>query len=97
AAPCPPWLKEAWIRWLGAERIFELYGGTERIGSTIIRGDEWLAKPGSAGRPGSACGRCVQTARSVTLERWESCTSSLPRAPGPPFTTSATKSSGRAK
>jgi bile acid-coenzyme A ligase len=50
AAPCPPWLKEAWIGWLGAERILELYGGTERIGSTVIRGDEWLRKPGSVGR-----------------------------------------------
>ena len=28
AAPCPPWLKEVWIGWLGPERIFELYGGT---------------------------------------------------------------------
>lgn len=51
AAPCPPWLKEAWINWLGPERIFELYGGTERNGTTIIRGDEWLAKKGSVGRP----------------------------------------------
>ena len=29
AEPCPPWLKEAWIDWLGAERIWELYAGTE--------------------------------------------------------------------
>src|SRR4029077_2891200 len=28
AAPCPPWLKEEWIRWLGREKILELYGGT---------------------------------------------------------------------
>src|SRR5438445_2684491 len=26
AAPCPMWLKQAWIDWLGAERILELYG-----------------------------------------------------------------------
>jgi bile acid-coenzyme A ligase len=50
AAPCPAWLKQAWIDWLGAECIFELYGGTERNGSTIIRGDEWLRKRGSVGR-----------------------------------------------
>ncbi|MDQ3108101.1 MAG: AMP-binding protein, partial [Actinomycetota bacterium] len=25
AAPCPPWLKEAWILWLGPEKIWELY------------------------------------------------------------------------
>ena len=29
AAPCPPWLKEAWIEWLGADAIWELYAGTE--------------------------------------------------------------------
>ena len=51
AAPCPAWLKEAWIDWLGPERIFELYGGTERQGATIIRGDEWLSHKGSVGRP----------------------------------------------
>ena len=55
AAGCPPWLKHAWIDWLGAEKIWELYGGTES-GATVIRGDEWLAKPGSVGRvePGTA-------------------------------------------
>jgi bile acid-coenzyme A ligase len=37
AAPMPPWLKEKWIEWLGPERIFELYGGTERQGSTGYR------------------------------------------------------------
>jgi bile acid-coenzyme A ligase len=29
AAPCPMWLKEAWIGWLGPDRVLELYGGTE--------------------------------------------------------------------
>jgi bile acid-coenzyme A ligase len=51
AAPCPPWLKEAWIEWLGAETILELYAGTEANGLTVIRGDEWLAHRGSVGRP----------------------------------------------
>ena len=27
AAPCPAWLKEAFIEWMGAEVIWELYGG----------------------------------------------------------------------
>ena len=39
AEPCPPWLKEAWIDWLGPERIFELYAGTEAQAATIITGD----------------------------------------------------------
>jgi len=51
AAPCPPWLKAAWIEWLGAERIWELYAGTEAQGVTIISGADWLAHRGSVGRP----------------------------------------------
>jgi bile acid-coenzyme A ligase len=50
AAPCPLWCKWAWIDWLGAERIYELYGGTEGQAYTIIPGDEWVAHPGSVGR-----------------------------------------------
>lgn len=50
AAPCASWLKEAWINWLGAERLWERYGGTEGFGSTVIRGDEWLSRRGSVGR-----------------------------------------------
>ncbi len=51
AAPCPAWLKRAWIDFIGAERLYEAYGATEAIGSTIIRGDEWLQRPDSVGRP----------------------------------------------
>jgi bile acid-coenzyme A ligase len=50
-APCPAWLKHAWIDWLGAEHIWELYAGTEGQAATFIRGDEWLKHRGSAGRP----------------------------------------------
>ncbi|MGV2981081.1 AMP-binding protein [Camelimonas sp. ID_303_24] len=50
AAPMPQWLKEAWIDWLGAEKIFELYGGTERQASTVIPGTEWVKRKGSVGR-----------------------------------------------
>ncbi len=50
AAPCPMWLKEAWIEWLGGERIYELYAGTEAQAVTIIRGDEWMEHKGSVGR-----------------------------------------------
>jgi bile acid-coenzyme A ligase len=55
AAPCPAWLKEAFIDWLGPEVIWELYGGTEGQGSTTIRGDEWLLHKGSVGKPGAHC------------------------------------------
>jgi bile acid-coenzyme A ligase len=50
AEPCPVWLKDAWLDWLGPERIFELYGGTEGQAATIITGTEWLAHRGSVGR-----------------------------------------------
>lgn len=51
AARCPEPLKRAWIEWLGPERIVEVYAGTEAQGLTSIRGDEWLDRPGSVGRP----------------------------------------------
>ena len=50
AAPCPPWLKEEWINWLGPDVIMELYGGTEGQARTVITGREWLAHKGSVGR-----------------------------------------------
>jgi bile acid-coenzyme A ligase len=53
AEPCPMWLKEAWIDWLGAEKIFELYAGTEAQAVTVITGPEWLEHRGSVGRPSS--------------------------------------------
>jgi bile acid-coenzyme A ligase len=52
AAPMPPWLKEKWIDWLGPERIWELYGGTERQGACVISGGEWLEHRGSVGKIG---------------------------------------------
>ncbi|WP_229052161.1 AMP-binding protein [Aeromicrobium sp. Leaf350] len=51
AARCPEPLKRDWIDWLGAERVVEVYAGTEAQGLTMIRGDEWLVHPGSVGRP----------------------------------------------
>jgi len=51
ASRCPEWLKDEWIRWLGPERIFELYGASDSPGNTIISGPEWLEHRGSVGRP----------------------------------------------
>lgn len=50
AEPCPQWLKQVWIDWLGPERIMELYAGTEAQAVTIISGTEWLAHRGAVGR-----------------------------------------------
>lgn len=50
AEPCPAWLKHKWLEWLGAERVWELYAGTEAEAGCTIRGDEWLEHVGSVGR-----------------------------------------------
>jgi bile acid-coenzyme A ligase len=59
ASPMPAWLKEKWIEWLGAAKIWELYSGTERIGSTVIGGEEWLAHRGSVGKAAGGCQICI--------------------------------------
>lgn len=51
AAPCPPWLKEEWIEWVGPDVLCELYAGTEVQAVTWITGREWLEHYGSVGRP----------------------------------------------
>jgi bile acid-coenzyme A ligase len=51
AAPCPPHVKEGWIDWIGAEKVWELYAGTEAQGVTIINGADWIAHRGTIGRP----------------------------------------------
>ncbi|WP_219927660.1 AMP-binding protein, partial [Microbacterium sp. HMWF026] len=50
-APCAPALKRAFLDWLGAERVDEVYAGSESNGLTRITGTEWLERPGSVGRP----------------------------------------------
>jgi acyl-CoA synthetase (AMP-forming)/AMP-acid ligase II len=50
AAPCPVPVKQQMIDWWGPI-IFEYYGATEGTGATMITSEEWLAHPGSVGRP----------------------------------------------
>ena len=45
AAPCPEWLKQAWIDWIGPERLWELYGGTEAQAFTVIVGHRVARAP----------------------------------------------------
>ena len=49
AAPCPVEVKRAMIEWWGPV-LYEIYGGTENAGSTMIDSHEWLMKPGSVGK-----------------------------------------------
>jgi bile acid-coenzyme A ligase len=55
ASAMPTWLKRAWMEWIGPERIWELYAGTEGFGATVINGVDWLAHPGSVGRAIPGC------------------------------------------
>ncbi|MDT5141076.1 MAG: bile acid-coenzyme ligase [Mycobacterium sp.] len=50
AAVMPPSLLQAWFELLSPEQIVTAYGMTENLGLTALRGDEWLAHPGSVGR-----------------------------------------------
>jgi long-chain acyl-CoA synthetase len=50
AAPCPVPVKQAMIEWLGPI-ILEYYGATEANGFTFCTSEEWLAHPGTVGKP----------------------------------------------
>jgi long-chain acyl-CoA synthetase len=50
AAPCAPSVKRAMIDWVGPI-VTEYYGGTEGGFLAVISAEEWLARPGSVGRP----------------------------------------------
>jgi long-chain acyl-CoA synthetase len=50
AAPCPVQIKMQMMDWWGAI-IDEYYASSEAIGSTLITAEDWLAHPGSVGKP----------------------------------------------
>lgn len=50
AAPMPPSLVYRWAKLVGADRIVMVYGMTEGLGLTTLRGDEWMTHEGSVGR-----------------------------------------------
>jgi long-chain acyl-CoA synthetase len=50
AAPCPIPVKRAMIDWWGPI-ILEYYSATEAMGMTLCDSAEWLAHPGTVGRP----------------------------------------------
>jgi long-chain acyl-CoA synthetase len=50
AAPCPVEIKKQMMDWWGPI-IDEYYASSEAIGSTLILAEDWLAHPGSVGKP----------------------------------------------
>lgn len=51
AAPLPEWLAQLWIERVGPTHFFVAYGSSENAGACFVRGDEWLLRPGTVGRP----------------------------------------------
>ncbi len=49
AAPCPVPVKQAMLEWWGPI-INEYYAGSEGIGMTLVKAEDWLAHPGTVGR-----------------------------------------------
>jgi fatty-acyl-CoA synthase len=50
AAPCPVEIKKQMIEWWGPI-IDEYYASSEAVGASFIHAEDWLAHPGSVGRP----------------------------------------------
>src|SRR3954452_1593261 len=50
AAPCPVEVKRRMIEWWGPI-ISEFYSSSEGAGATFVTAEEWLAHPGTVGRP----------------------------------------------
>jgi long-chain acyl-CoA synthetase len=77
AAPCPPHVKRAMIEWLGPI-VSEYYGGTETGPVVMCTSEEWLAHPGTVGRPLAGArvrildevGREVPTGESGEVYAW---------------------------
>jgi long-chain acyl-CoA synthetase len=50
AAPCPAWAKQTLIDRLGPI-VVEFYGSSEGTGPVVCTSEEWMARPGTVGRP----------------------------------------------
>ncbi|XEX98858.1 AMP-binding protein (plasmid) [Tistrella bauzanensis] len=71
AAPISIPTKRRMIDWFGPV-LHEMYGGTESVGTTVITSSEWLAHPGSVGRPSAG------TELHIVDEQGEECPVGVP-------------------
>jgi len=70
AAPCPPSVKRAAIDWFG-DAVREFYGCSEDGPITWIGAQEWLAHPGSVGRPADGSAVMIAAADGTPLATGE--------------------------
>ena len=71
AAPCPPQIKKQMIEWWGPV-ICEYYGSTEGSIVTTVSSEEWLARPGTLGKPTPITEIVVVKEDGTTAEAGES-------------------------
>lgn len=83
AAPCPEWVKRAVIEWFGPV-VIEYFGSSEGTGPLIATTAEWLAHPGTVGRPGPNLQVSVIGSDGADLPAGEVGTLYFQRADGPP-------------
>ena len=83
AAPCPPWAKRAMIDWLGPI-VIEYFGSSEGTGPLIATSEEWLAHPGTVGKPHPALEVSAVDDAGRDLPRGGTGTLYFRRADGPP-------------
>jgi long-chain acyl-CoA synthetase len=69
-APCPPTVKRRIMEALPATEVWELYGASEG-GATRVSPAEWLARPGTVGRPWPGVEVRVVDGASTPLETGE--------------------------
>jgi len=48
---CPAEVKKRWTDLVGPEHVYEIFGSNEQVGMACIRGDGWLERPTSVGKP----------------------------------------------
>ncbi|HSL59333.1 MAG TPA: AMP-binding protein [Acidimicrobiales bacterium] len=83
AAPCPEWAKRAAIEWLGPV-VIEYFGSSEGTGPLIATSADWLAHPGTVGRPGPGLEVTAVADDGTTLPPGEVGTLYFRKAEGPP-------------
>ena len=83
AAPCPGWAKQRLIDMLGPI-VTEFYGSSEGTGPVVCTSTEWMARPGTVGRPAPNLHVSVVDDNGLDLPPMEIGTLYFKRADGAP-------------